>query len=367
MKKLLLVISLSLLSPVQATSLPKKALRTLTNVLFYLIASSDASEKTTSQAQDLIKKVDPSKELLAVRKFNKFGKFLFGDHNTITIPYLNYLIVDNEGMDSLSEESRKFLLGRCMMTLRHQHKYLIYKYAIPYAIKQLYCKITTKTERASLPKLFEALLDRAQADAIYVPNDQHNPLPIKRFDFDSWKLIEEKWDQTKNPRDQIMKQKNAAIFAVQKDAPYSFACLYTLGIFSGYCKRGIEYELDVRATELCDGNKGAIEYFEHLKQGSAKNPWGRFGFVCSGLLAGYLGADEKNKPSFSKKLLTSWAKLVNYTKQSIYWLPGKNSIFNWIPIFGNFDGGHPMTQDRINNLEDKSDITFQNLLTSLVS
>ncbi len=345
MKKLHLFFCISLFLPMQGTTLPQKTLRTLTNGLFYLVASSDASDKITSQAQELLKKIDPSKKLLAIRTFNRFGKFLFGEHNTITIPYLNYVIVDNEGMENLSEQARTFALGRCMMTLRHQNKYLIYKYAIHFIMQQLYNKATTEDERNSLKDFLKENKD------------------MYKVAFDAFK--EE--NQTDSAQEELLEEKKDAVYAAGKKALYPFVTACTLNSFSEYGKRGIEYELDRHAQTLCDSTKGAREYLEQLKQSSAKNLWGRFALISSGFLASYLGKSKETKPSFTKKCLTAWAKGISFTKKAFYYLPGKNSTFHWIPLFGHFDGGQPLQQSRIDILEGKDNITIQNILRSLIS
>ncbi len=344
MKKLHLFFCISLFLPMQATRLPQKVLRTLTNGLFYLIASSDASEKTTAQTQDLLKKIDPSKKLLAVRTFNRFGKFLFGEHNTITIPYLNYVIIDNEGMENLSEEARTFALGRCIMTLRHQNKYLTYTYVIPFVMQQIYKKATTEDERNSLKKFLKASTDMYKT---------------------TLSILKEE-DPTVSSQKELLNEQIDATYAAGSDALYPVITACTLYSFSGYCKRGIVHELDARARTLCASNKGALEYFKQLEQSSAKSLWGHFAFICSGLLAQHLGKSQEGKPSLIKKCLTTWAQFIHLTKKSYYYLPGRNSTFHWLPFFGHFDGGQPSPQSRIDALENKNDIKPQNILRSLI-
>ena len=369
MKKLLLL-SISLLSPLQA-NFPKKVARTLTNGLFYLIASSDASQETTTQAQDLLKKVAPSKDLLGVRNFNWFGKFLFGEHNTIAIPYLNYVIIDDDGMQSLSEEAQKFALGRCMMTLRHGSKYLIYKQLIPFAMSKIYCKLTTKQQRASIPAYLWAQADKMAAYMTYTPNDHHQVLEVKRLDLDTWRFVDEEWDQIERPYNDIMEEKNDALDAVSKDALYAYLTMYPLMQICGYCTRGIEFELDAQTVDTCTTRKGALEYFEQLEKSTANSTWKHLAFVASGLLAARLGTTSlKGKPSFIQRYLyilplCIWATFISYTKKATYFFPGKNETFHWLPLFGHFDGRHPRIISRISSLEDKNNINIQNILNTL--
>ena len=347
MKKLLLVVCISLLSPVQA-SLPKKALRTLTNGLFYLIASSDASDKTTSQAQDLLKKVDPSKKLLAVRKFNRFGKFLFGDHNTITVPYLNYVVVDNEGMENLSEESRKFVLGRCMMTLRHPEKYLIYKYALPFFMQQVYNTATTQDEQDSAQNVI-ATLTPNPTNAI-----RHGKLLREMEDDDKPRSFTTELNTLYSSNKQTAKQ-----------AAYPLGVLAATSFLGNYFSRGIEYELDAKTAHELQCKDAAIDYLGQINPFKFSRFAGLYAYMGAAMLASWLSTEIKQKnKSFKSNTSYTAAIGLNYfytfvalSFHAVKKLPGQNSDENkaggydsWIPFIGKLFGTFPNKYDRIKAL-----------------
>ncbi len=144
-KKYLLSGTLLLAAPIQAQPL-RSAARFILNGLFYVIASSDASEKTTAYAQTLLHHLDPSQELVGVRNFNGIGRYLFGKNNTLALPYLNYVILD-EDIDKLPEAEQRFVIGRSLTTLTHKHSYVLSHYVIPYLLFLLYEQQTTAEER----------------------------------------------------------------------------------------------------------------------------------------------------------------------------------------------------------------------------
>ncbi len=144
-KRYLIVTLIALTVPVRANPL-KSVARFLTNGLFYLVASSDASDKTTAQAQSLLTQLDPSQKLLAVRKFNAFGRYLFGENNTVALPYLNYVMLD-ENIDTLPEQEQRFVIGRSMATLAYKHRYTAMKYLIPYVLFILYEQQTSADQQ----------------------------------------------------------------------------------------------------------------------------------------------------------------------------------------------------------------------------
>lgn len=344
MKKLLIFMCLTTLSPVQATSFSQKAARAIANGLFYLIASSDASKQTTSHAKNLLNEVDPTKELLAVRKFNRFGKFLFGNHNTITIPYLNYLIVDNEGMENLSEEARRFVLGRCMITLRDKEKYLGYKYALPLIMNQVHERATTPDEKdkakEALPKIiFEDVIDPYTNKAML--------------------------NELTNEKLQIPKELYIPSLQKLKDNSYPLSISTLTLLIKNYFSRGIEYELDIKTARELDCAEGAVDYLAHTEGITLK----RLLALLAYDLTPRLTQAALSQPQW---LYNSEKKLVRYTLAATKYLPGQNSIvgkwgggYSYLPLIGNLFNSFPDKERRIDFLKKKCKTTTAKTLEEL--
>ncbi len=240
MKKLTLLLSLCIL-PLQA-SFSKKVARTLTNGLFYLIASSDASQETATKAQDILTQLTPAKDLLAVRKFNRFGKFLFGEHNTITIPYLNYVIVDDDNMQSLSEEAQTFALGRCMMTLRHQNKYLVYKYLFPFLGRQAFNYLCPKDEQENIHYWDKLINLHSSNKALILANREQEAEAIRN-----------------------LKEDAITFLGAAKDMCIVGAKQLGAQSLSSYLARSMEYQLDALTVQELNCKEGALEYLAKVE------------------------------------------------------------------------------------------------------
>lgn len=224
----------------------KDGLRYLAHGLFYVICSAEAPEHTTGYAKKLLNQIDPSQELLAVRSFNALGKVLFGSYNTITIPYLNYVIIDDE-LASLPEQEQRFVLGRSMAIIANRHRYVGTKYVLPYLISLFY----------------EWQIPEHQ-------KNEHNSFTHTLFNAPfTWlrSTFGRHVSRSEHERIQALPTK-----AGQLIKPIGLA---TMGLLaSRYLSRTTEYNLDRLTTDTFDCTEGAMNYFVRASwQANENNPF----------------------------------------------------------------------------------------------
>lgn len=75
------------------------------------------SSKTVDYVNSIKKQLDPSLKINSIVNVNKFIKYLYGHQNAIAIPYFNYLLINEDWLKTLPEESQRFLIGYCLMQL----------------------------------------------------------------------------------------------------------------------------------------------------------------------------------------------------------------------------------------------------------
>lgn len=102
------------------------------NLLFTGI-SHGSSDQLHQQANQLNQQLT-AKDHVTVRQLNWLGKLLIGSKNTISIPFINYIFVNEKWLNSLpSDKSKEFILGRALMYLSaFKNEYLICHYALPF-------------------------------------------------------------------------------------------------------------------------------------------------------------------------------------------------------------------------------------------
>lgn len=122
-------------------------------ILTFPFGYEDASQKTEKQVIQLMKQLNPDRQFVAVKKLNKFGQLLFGYQNTIAVPFFNYLLVNEQWLKTLSEESQKFVLGRCVTHMHNADDYIFYNYfmAILVHLFMQYSKDDALRDYESLP------------------------------------------------------------------------------------------------------------------------------------------------------------------------------------------------------------------------
>jgi len=101
------------------------------NLLLSPIASGNNSNISTKSSA-IAKNLDP-KYAVTIKNLNTLGRLLVGYKNTISIPFINYVLVNDQWLKTLSDEEQDFILTRSMMYLfSNPYEYTIYKYLAPF-------------------------------------------------------------------------------------------------------------------------------------------------------------------------------------------------------------------------------------------
>lgn len=90
------------------------------------------SKETEEYTNSILKKLNPNQELNAVVNSNRFIRYWFGYQNSIGLPFLNYLIINEDYFKTLDEESRRFLIGRGLVHIIKGKQYVLNTVALPF-------------------------------------------------------------------------------------------------------------------------------------------------------------------------------------------------------------------------------------------
>lgn len=111
------------------------------NFLVSTIASKDISDRIKNKADSIAQKINP-KSKVSVKNLNAFGKLLVGYKNAISIPFINYVLVNEKWLQSLSSKAEDFVLARSMMYLfANPYEYVIYKYLFPFLVYNFFINL----------------------------------------------------------------------------------------------------------------------------------------------------------------------------------------------------------------------------------
>ena len=115
MKKYLLLV---FLLPTAASAEPSSFKRILGNILCFFITKKDVSEGVRAQVEEIRAELNPNQEISAVKKFNKIGEYFFGRCNSLSIPLLNYIVLNEGALKDLDDkEAQRFMIGRSLYKL----------------------------------------------------------------------------------------------------------------------------------------------------------------------------------------------------------------------------------------------------------
>lgn len=115
---------ISCVEPQQNHAFTQKIKFAVASITNKLLSAGDANVDNNISAQTLFRSVDAKSNLPVVKKINKAMEYLFGYKNTIALPGLNQIYINEEWMNRLPEEQKKFILGRTIGWLKNGHKYL---------------------------------------------------------------------------------------------------------------------------------------------------------------------------------------------------------------------------------------------------
>lgn len=90
----------------------------------YLLSSGNASPDDTSYAHELFKQIDEKSNLPKVKKMNKLVEYLFGYKNTLSLPGINHIYINEAWINNLSEKEKRFVIGRALIWLKYSKSYL---------------------------------------------------------------------------------------------------------------------------------------------------------------------------------------------------------------------------------------------------
>ncbi len=361
MKKLLLILSIGTGLPAQAGLLHNSITRTLTNGLFYLIASSDASKDTVSHAQELLHHVAPNQELLAVRKFNAFGRFIFGQNNTVAIPYLNYVIVD-DALNELPKGASTFALGRCMMMLSDPKKYLAFRYMLPFLGNQLYERLLTKEEKEGPSKLMSSALQLMNNENEYLQREH-----TTRALFHDKRLSQ----LAQNAHDDTQKKLKDECRQLTLEVLISHSSWAASTMITNYFARKVEFELDAKTVQTFNCAEGATTYLSNIETSSLGRTLGLFALNWGpSILASIASRLSQQAKEINDNHLVQEAQgysniatTLSYLNLLPRYLPGQNnsknifsdlSIFIILPYLCRLSKSAPWATERIAALESQS-------------
>jgi hypothetical protein len=126
----ILFIAIFIINNIHGINLKEK----VCNILLSPITSTDISDRVLNKTESIAQKIDP-KAKVTVRNLNAFGRLLTGYKNTVSIPFINYILVNEKWLETLSSSSKDFVLARSMMyLLSNPYEYTIYKYLFPFLV-----------------------------------------------------------------------------------------------------------------------------------------------------------------------------------------------------------------------------------------
>ncbi len=204
--------------------------KTMGDALCYFITSSDVSDETAAYTHDLMKKIDPAQTITRIQKFNAFGEYLFGRHNTIALPFLNYLIFNTKSLKKLSEEAQRFVIGRTLYTMSHPKNHMVYKLALPLMYNLLLHMQGSPTSRQAIADLPRLLVQSLQGNS----------------------------------------SQGQVTQAFVTAAPSLLSRLIA-ELHIAYASRHIEWQADIETAKMLNCAKGGIEFFKSYNEFSSDN------------------------------------------------------------------------------------------------
>lgn len=221
--------SITAVNPQSPQSMLTSLKKGIGDFLCYCITSSEVSDETYRYANDLMKKIDPNRSITAIQKFNTFGEYLFGKHNTIALPFLNYVILNAKALKKLPEEAQRFVIGRSLYSMSHPMEHIAYKVALPLLYDYLFQMQDTAAQKEAL----------AHFTATKIALTAINPLT------DPYNL------------NHLHETREAARLAGRSLLYHILAQLHI-----AYASRYLEWDADVETCKKLNCAKGAIEYFK---------------------------------------------------------------------------------------------------------
>lgn len=145
-KTILLLIGCFGCSSIHANNMFARIKHFTTKPLDIVLSTGDASKETTENAISLFKQLDEkiNKPDIQVKKMGKLAQYIFGYQNTIALPFINKIYVNEKWLNSLTPDQRKFVIGRTVLLLSKPSKYYIPKMLINItyrAINNYYCNM----------------------------------------------------------------------------------------------------------------------------------------------------------------------------------------------------------------------------------
>lgn len=135
---LLVIVCLSINSTL--TQEPSKVSSLLLATTSTLFSSGDASDTTTKYAHTLVNQLDKEQTPPQVKKMNKILEYVLGYKNTMVLPGVNQVYINEDWINKLSEEQKRFVIGRAIVWLKNWKKYLAIQGGLACAILALECK-----------------------------------------------------------------------------------------------------------------------------------------------------------------------------------------------------------------------------------
>lgn len=83
----------------------------------YSSLGTSVSKEMQKLADKLSSKINSSEMKVRVLQMNGFLRHWFGEKNALVIPFLNYILVNEQWLKKLSPEARKFIIGRSLAVL----------------------------------------------------------------------------------------------------------------------------------------------------------------------------------------------------------------------------------------------------------
>jgi hypothetical protein len=130
-----LLISLSIItSNVHTGGIVDSTKKVVGGLLCLPFGQSKASEETTQYVNSVMKELNPKEKVTEVRQMSKLAQYMFGYQNIIALPYLNYVLVNEQWLKKLPDDAKKFLIGRTLVHLSQADQYAFKKYVLPFLI-----------------------------------------------------------------------------------------------------------------------------------------------------------------------------------------------------------------------------------------
>lgn len=142
LKKLKLKMLITLLVATSINASPPKSFKEkICDFLLFPITTNAVLNETLPMTEELSRQLNPQAKV-NVRDLNALGRLLVGYKNTISIPLINYVLVNEKWLKTLSPKAKKFVLGRSIMyLLSNPYEYSIYKYLLPLALYNLFANL----------------------------------------------------------------------------------------------------------------------------------------------------------------------------------------------------------------------------------